>query len=218
MTVRRTLGSAALLALALVALGSTQASATVLCKTTPTGENTRCPSGQMYTSGTVFKGALKAGTEAVFSAGGFSARCTGSALTVKSTTTGSSLQYVNGEVSGLTFTGCTSKQCETAPVITAGELGWSFFVATKPEHDGSAEVSSFRIRVACRAFLVNVVCEYAGGETSVPIGHGAPATLSVNEISAPVVEGAPMFCGLAGTWDAEYTFSEPNALYVAISE
>ena len=110
------LGLAMMAAMALAAFsGAGSASATVLCKvaTNP------CPLESRYPVGTAIDASLTAGTSMLLE-GEFGSidTCTGSTLSAKSTTAGSSTQTVSLAVEGWTFIACTME----AKLTSKGEM------------------------------------------------------------------------------------------------
>ena len=105
------LGLAAVAAMALTAfLGASSASATVLCKKTPTSGV--CPAGETYPSGTKLSASLDSGSSASLtdtSGEILQDTCTVSTVGGEITSAGGSGKVVSGPVSSLTFSSCSNK-------------------------------------------------------------------------------------------------------------
>jgi hypothetical protein len=201
------LGLAAGAAMVLMAfLGASSASATVLCKT----NNTPCLSGWDYPQGTAIEASLDPQTSAILKTTGGSIEntCNTAALVAATSNTGSASETVKGSVAleNLFFGGCIN----TTDVLEGGFLEIHHIAGTM---NGTLTAKQFRITMN----LGGVSCVY-GATTGVDLGTvtgGAMATMDING-ALPKVEG-PILCPSTTVWEAKYTVTEPEPLYVAES-
>jgi len=201
------LGLAAVAAAALMAfVGAGTASATVLCST-----NTNPCTGTKYAAGTEIKSNLKAGTEAVLTAGFATVKCTESNVNGKVTSAGGGAGVaVAGSISLLTFDSCNC----AVTVLKNGELEVQ---STATNGNGSLTGKNSSVTINCSG----VSCIFGTAAAGTPIGTvtgGGPATLKA-EAKLPYITGdaSNFTCTLGsgtGTWNASYEATAPNPLFV----
>ncbi len=116
------LGLATVAAVALMAVGASTASATVICSTVPS--EGVCPKGWTYPAGTVGLGTQSPGTTITFqsTAGVVLDTCTGWSMEGKSVNTGSATETVKGELVSVN-TGTCSRTTDVLN-IGSGEVHW----------------------------------------------------------------------------------------------
>ncbi|HSR93799.1 MAG TPA: hypothetical protein VLK56_02950, partial [Solirubrobacterales bacterium] len=139
----KTLSLAAVAAMALMALvGAGNASATVLCKATPSAKGV-CPAGEKYAANTTVT--AKSGT-ATLDTNTEDVTCETSSTAVKNTAESGS--PLSGEVPSLTFSGCKSTGGVTCSVESVG-APWGANVAWSSGGNGNLTVSNGGARVSC---------------------------------------------------------------------
>lgn len=185
---------AALVCMACIEAGS--ASATVLCESTTTPCNGKVPWGTNVTAN------LKAGTSAIFetTTGERVTTCTGSSLTGHITNEGSATETVQGAVTGLTWTGCTSS------TIT-NNLG-SFEI----HHISGTDNGTFTsFHTTITTMFLGVSCGYDttnGFDLGTLLASPLHPVLSVSAVLPKEVGG--FVCPSDIRWTAEYEFTEPG--------
>jgi hypothetical protein len=204
----KTLGLAALAAMALMALtGTGTASATVLCSTAANP----CGASSTYGAGTTIEASLDPGTTAMLSTTGGSIEntCTQSTVKGNSGTTGGSSETIWGTVSQehLTFGGCTNP----TSVDAGGELEVHWLSGT---HNGTLTAKNFSVTVKMANFLD---CFYTVGE-STDLGvvtGGSMATVDVHAvIELDKRTESHFLCAKTVIWDAKYTVTSPEPLFI----
>jgi hypothetical protein len=201
------LGLAAIAAMALVAfVGASSASATALCKT----NNTPCPVEWHYPIGTEFHASLDPETTAILKTTGGAIENTCNTSTVKGTTetTGGSTETVGISVplNGLVFGGCTN----TTDVLEGGTLEIHHIAGTM---NGTLTAKNFRVTI----LLGGVTCVYGAG-TATDLGTVTGGTMATVDVNGVVnkVEGS-FLCPPTAIWEAKYTVTSPEPLYVSES-
>src|SRR5512144_259426 len=169
------LGLAAIAAAALMAfVGSSTASATILCKVTPEtkGSVATCPEGQAYPGGTTIH-AVNVGT--VFLHSSFkTVECKKS--TVQGNTAGE--ENISGAVAVLTFEECN---CEVKVLLN----GTQSATRVAGTHNGTLSANGQEVTVTCSTIFGNVHCIYVTNEKDLaelparaPTIHHAAATVA----------------------------------------
>jgi hypothetical protein len=184
------LGLAAIAALGLLAfVGAGTASATTLFKDAAKTE--------AYGAGTEIKSTLAPGTSALLKSGSVTiATCTESS--VAGTTANATGVTVGGEITSLTWGGCS----QTTHTLANGSLSI----------DSEGNVTGKGNSVTLGVFGTS--CVYGTGE-GVKLGTltgGSPAVLKINA-QIPRIAGG-FLCPSPGTWTAEYIVTSPSPLYV----
>jgi hypothetical protein len=203
------LGLAAVAAAALMAfVGASSASATVLCKTTPTVHT--CPEGWAYPAGTAIHAVLKEGTKAVLSAG-ITDECSKSTVQGSTDNEGSASETVHGAISTLTFEECS---CTTTEIKENGSLEIHFETTSTGAPAGTLTGSGTKSRVVCGG----IECKY--GTSATDIGTlDEPETSTSHAIltaeASLIKEGGSFLCASTAKWTAKYTVTSPVPLYVA---
>jgi len=201
------LGLAAVTAVALMAVaGSGSASATVLCKTTPT--NNDCPKAWDYEKGTQISASAKAGGSIlVEETGGTSVTtCTGGSLKGKTTNTGGANETVDGTNEELVWNNCK------AAVVTKG-LG-SFEIHAEENHNGVVTGKLNEITVVT-ALSVSCVYGTGSGATLGTIESGESATLNINAVLSLVSGG--ITCPPTVRWTSTYAVTSPSPIFFAMT-
>jgi len=206
------LGLAAVAAAALMAfVGASSASATVLCKTTPTGTPATCPPGQAYEAGTEIH-AVNVGTvklDTTFK----NVECSGSTVKGFTTNEGGPTETVDGNEVGaaLTFTGCNC----TVNVLKPGTLEIHWIEGT---HNGTLTSNEAEVTVSCSTVFGTVHCIYATTNDSIgDLTASATSTSAAIFHSTAVINKKPTnaLCSEESTWTATYEVTSPKPLYVA---
>jgi len=206
------LGLALVAAMALMAfVGSSTASATVLCKTNPkagAGEatGTICPSGEAYPENTTIEAKLTTGTKAKLITSFKTIECGKSA--VKGETSAEVAEPLTGPEGTLTFEECN---CEVK-VLKAGKLSTEHIAGT---HNGTLKSTGNESTVVCSSIFGNVHCIYATENTDVgTLTGGNPATLKAEATIPKLATNA--LCSEKSEWSASYEVTAPKPLFVAV--
>ena len=204
------LGLAAVVAAALMAfVGASSASATVLCKTTPTAGT--CPPGQAYEAGTEIH-AVNVGTvklDTTFK----NVECSGSTVKGVTSNEGGPTETVTGpEASAaLTFTGCNC----TVNVLKPGTLEIHLIEGT---NNGTLTSNGAEVTVSCSTLFGTVHCIYETTNDSIgDLTASATSTSAAIFHSTAVINRKPTaaICSEESTWTATYEVTSPKPLYVA---
>jgi hypothetical protein len=211
-------GLAAVAAMALMAfVGASSASATVLCKVTPTGTDpTHCPIKSKYANGQVYKFTA---VDPVLTSTGIDdpddVTCTHSETTIKQTSTGSATTTVLGEITALSFTGCETVEgginCNVTPVGLPfkGEIH-----TITNTHNGTITISNGRTKVSCAFGILS--CVFGAESLDLELDAGNPAVVTTNGVTLEMEEELGFEdCPEAAHWDADYVATNPTAIYVA---
>ncbi|HEV7753926.1 MAG TPA: hypothetical protein VGO71_20400 [Baekduia sp.] len=217
----KTLGLAVISVLALVAFaGATTASATRLCSTAGT------PCAAPYASGTTFNAKLKTGTNAVLTTSGGASNptltCTTSTVQLVSSSAGGGAGVnVTGNLTGLTFSGCTSVNpagCSSSATVTG--LPKSGTIAWTSGNNGTLTVNAPTVSFTCTILGFPVNCSFGGsGSVSGTVTGANPAGVKFTNQSIASTGG--FGCPTAAVWNAEYVLTavsgSPTALFVTNS-
>jgi hypothetical protein len=190
------LGLAAVAAMGLMAfVGASTASATTLF--------TDSAHKIAYPKETTIHATLEPGTTAKLTSGSTTiASCTGS--TVHGITLNETGETVSGPISekGLTWEGCN----QTTHTVATGSLSVKWTSGTNGEVIGKANQVTLGI--------FGTSCTYGTGEGT-KLGTLTSGTEPKLVINATVARTAGGFlCPTTGIWEAEYTVTEPHALYI----
>jgi hypothetical protein len=203
------LGLAAIAAMALSAVaGASTASATELCST-----NTSPCSGTMYPVGTEIKAELKAGgAGAVITNNITNWTCKKSAISGKTTTTGSATETVLGQITALTFTECTNTAGEKC-TAEAVHLPYKAEIHATGGGNGTLTVSSGGNGNPGEILVcgTDINCTFSFATASLSLTGGNPAILKAGKIK---LETAGGICPAEASWDAEYEVTSPKPLFV----
>jgi len=221
------LGLAAVAAAALMAfVGSSTASATVLCKTQGTGSptGTTCPEGWAYPSGTEIHAVLKTVTKAKLITSFKTIECGKSTTKGKTENEGGATETVKGPVEVLTFEECN---CEVVEVKKGGtlEIHWinvldknekGEVTAETGSHNGTLTSSGAEVTTICSSLFGKVHCTYVTNNTDIgELDGGAPAIMTIKGAKIPVdVANSDKLCPEKSEWFAEYEVTSPSPLYV----
>jgi hypothetical protein len=214
------LGLAAVAAAALMAfVGSSTASATVLCEVPGTGTTTgtTCPKkvveehgekkevSQTYPKGTVVKAQLVAGTVAKLETSFKTIECKKS--TTEGETSAEEATQLTGPEGKLTFSECN---CEVV-VLHAGTVSTEWLAGT---HNGTQRSSGSETTTTCSTLFGNVHCIYTTSNTDLgTLTGGNPAKLDASAEVGRLTTSAA--CAEKSLWKAEYEVTSPKPLYVA---
>jgi hypothetical protein len=210
------LSVAAMAVFALVAFaGASSASATVLCQTTGT------PCAAMLPPGTTISADLKTATNAVLTTSGGLANptltCTSSGVDIDTTTTGSAGGTVLGDLTALSFSGCTSVNpagCSSAATVTG--LPTSGSVAWTSGNNGTFTVTAPVVTFTCTIVGFPVQCSFGNsGSVSGAFTGGNPAEVKFTNQSIASTGG--FGCPSAAQWNATYSVTTPKPLYLTNS-
>jgi hypothetical protein len=203
------LGLAVVAAAALTAVfGAGSASATELCST-----NTNPCTGTMYPAGTVIHADLKAGTEAVLTAGFATVKCSVSTVEIKTTNTGGAGETVKGNIEALTF---PEASCNCKVTITA--KGSGEIHTDKEVSDGNGTLTGTGTRATINCSGVSCIFGTEGTDIGTLHGSATDPILTANASLKYFAGDASNFvCTLGsgtGSWKAEYTVTKPLGLFV----
>jgi len=203
------LGLAMVAAAAFTAIiGVSSSSATVLCTETVTP----CPAGKKIgqtgdSTDNWIHAVLEENTATLIQTGGSTSNplvtCTESTVTAEAENTGSATETAKAEVTKLTFGGCTS----TVDVLKNGTLEVHWDEGT---HHGTVTAKESQVTVN----IFGVSCTYGAG-AGIDIGTltgGSMATMDINTVVGK--EGGGFLCPASAVWEAKYTVTEPEPLYV----
>ena len=201
------LGLAAVTAVALMAVaGSGSASATVLCKTTPT--NNDCPKAWDYEKGTQIYASAKAGSSILIEETGGTGVTTCSAGSIKgrTTNTGDANETVDGANEELVWNNCKS-------AVVTKELG-SFEIHAQENHSGVVTGKLNEITVVT---VLSLSCVYGtgSGATLGTIESGESATFNINAVLSLVSGG--IACPPTVRWTSTYTVTTPSKIFFAMT-
>jgi hypothetical protein len=219
------LGLAVMAALALTAfVGAGTASATRLCSVAGTGTPTVCsPATNVKPSGTVISAAKKTGTNVVLTTSGGAVNptltCTASTVSLTTTSAGGGAGVnVTGNLTTLTFTGCTSTSpsgCSSSATVSG--LPTAGFAAWTSGNNGDLTANAPTVRFTCPIFGFPVNCSFGGtGSVTGQVTGGTPAEVKFTN-QAIAATGGGFGCPASAVWNATYTVSSPAALYVTNS-
>lgn len=202
------LGLAAVAAMALTAIvGAGSASATVLCKSSPSKTGV-CSTGEKYPANTAISASagtttLETNTENV--------TCSSSATGVKNTAeSGSPLA---SEVTSLTFSGCESSGKAACTVESVGSP-WTGSVAWTNGGNGTLTVSNGGARVSCGFGLLQ--CRFGAKSLSLGITGGNAATVTASKVPLEITaEEGFLKCPTEAKWTATYSATSPTNVWVA---
>ena len=212
MKIARTIGLAALAAMALMAsvgVGSAAAVETTLCKTS--AESPFCASKDRYATGTVVQATS---TNATIDGGSFLGIINCSESTLEGTTGAAAGEPLAISVSAWTVGGCTNttqgKSCTVKPnegAPFAGSLAWtgSSNGGLTISNAGSGEPGW---RLTC-GFIINCMMSFS---STLDVSGGAPAAIVANAEPASAKTGV---CPEKPTFSATYTVKSPSAAYLA---
>jgi hypothetical protein len=201
------LGLAAVAAAALMAfVGASTASATVLCKTTG---GTTCPANQAYPAGTEIH-AINVGNVTLTTTFK-NIVCEESTVTGSTDNEGGASETVVGSISELTFPNAKCN-CEVK-VLAKGKLEIHWIEGTD---NGTLTAKEQEITAECSTIIGKVHCIYATG-AGTHIGvftGGADPVMHAEENNIPRLATSSA-CAEKAHWDATYTVTSPQPIYVA---
>ncbi len=213
------LGLAAVAAMALMAfVGAGSASATVLCKETPTGTNPAvCPAGKTYAVNDVIEGAVQ--QPALLTNDLENVECATSTTRSKVTNAGGTNSTVLGTIESLTFGGCKTEVTKATCTVTVenlpylAEVHWTSGThdgTLTAKNDGSGEPGA---KVTCVGVLI---CKFSA-EPTLDIHGGSPASVEASEEPLGIHGGfLEAVCPTEAFWDATYVATGTNtAVWVA---
>ena len=206
------LGLAAVAAAALTAfVGASSASATVLCTTpgtgTPTG--TTCPEG--WAAGPTHEiHAVNTTNATLTSNESFKPNIVCEVSTVKGhpENEGSATETVRGAIEVLTFEKCGESEVK---VLNKGSLEIHWIEGT---HNGTLTGTGQEITTVTPSIFGNIHCIYKTNSTHLGVLNGGE-TASLTAASKPIPHlETSSLCPSGPTWDATYSITTPDHLYV----
>lgn len=203
----KSLGLAAIAAAALMAfVGATTASATVLCKTAPTGSTTgtTCPEGWAYPAGTEIHMTLTGTAKLTTTFKNY--ECTGSTMKGKTKNEGNASETVIVPLETLTYSGCN---CQTV-VLKPGTLEIHWIADT---NNGTATASGEEETLSCSTIFGTMHCLITPTDHDVGtiIGGKEPEVITENR---PLDPTSPL-CEENPEWDGTYQVTSPKPLWIA---
>lgn len=191
------LGLAAMAVVALMAvIGAGSASATTLCS-----ENgTPCPEAKRYKKETAYKSVLEGGTKVVFDAGFYKVECTASSISGKISNEGGAGAVIIG-LETVSFEGCG---CEVK-TLKAGSMSVEHTTGTM---NGKLTTANIEVSIPCMG-----KCVYGEGPLGTLTGGGM-GTMDISGLMNRVMGNEPG-CPKTITWEASYTVTAPEPIYVA---
>jgi hypothetical protein len=217
------IGLAALAVMAFMAVAASSASASAkVCSTEGTG--TACEAGH----GKVYNGTIKA---TVLSPGAVLTATNSSGVSVATVTcTGSEAegQVTNGatgtgNITKLTFTGCSSPSCETVTASSSASAAspWPATATTTipgtSNTNGIMDVTNPTGSFVCRQFFIPVTCKFKTSSAQVHItGSDSPegARMVATNVALSIEEGPESLCGAKADWSATYKVVTPKTLMI----
>jgi len=215
------LGLAAVAAMALMAfVGASSASATVLCKVTPTGTNpATCPTAETYGAGTVIEGTAVDAKLTASGVGFPNVTCNHSVTSASISNTGSASTTVTGTITALDFTECETEGSHTPCEVEVENLPYHAEVHwTSGTHNGVLTVKSHGsgnpgAKVICSGVIE---CTFSKTLFELTVTGGNPAHVTAAQV--PLSLTSLGLCPTSATWDATYVATNPTAIWVAKEE
>jgi hypothetical protein len=216
-------GLAAMTAMALMAVIAASAAANArVCSTEGTGTACAAGHGKVY-SGTIRATVLSPG--AILTATNSSGTsvstvtCTGSEAegTVTNGSTGT------GQITKLTFTGCSSPSCETVTASSSASTGspWPATATTTipgtSNTNGIMDVTNPTGSFICRQFFIPVTCKFKAASAQVHITGSdvsEGARMVATNVPLSIEEGPESLCGAKADWSATYKVVTPKTLMI----
>lgn len=201
------LGLAAVAAAALMAfVGSSTASATVLCKVEGTGTTTgtTCPSGFAYPAGTQIRTSLVTGTILRLETEYKTIECKKSEIS--SETNAEEAEEITGPEGTFTDSECN---CEVK-VLKAGTIRTRWISGT---HNGTLLTTGSETTTTCSTIFGNVHCIYITNNTDIGTRTGgSPAKDDIHVET--LLLSTNSLCAKRALWIAEYEVTSPKPLYI----
>jgi len=211
----KVLGLATVSAMVLAAiLGAGTASATKLCSTTVDP----CPAGQHWPSGTELDFSLLGSSLETTTEGEAFSTCTKSTIKGKTTTTGSSTETVKGNITSLTWEGCSF-------TTTTNKLGSLEVHKIAGTSNGTLTVGTISEETINTVFFGSCVYGITPGasigDLTEGIGQtattgGNPAILHVNTVTHKL-SGSNFACPETVKWTATYQLTSPLGTTLSVS-
>lgn len=179
---------------------------TTLCKVAAS----KCEVGQRYSSGTTIEASLKSGTGFELNAGFVTVKCTGSALSGKTTAEyGAPLSLEVSAISMSGCSGCTSNEFQNLPYSASAEqsTGNNATVSVKSSGKGTPSAK-------IKGCPFGATCKFGASEMPLTLEGGSPATLVAKEVSLERQEGGEL-CAKVGKLNATYEIITPKPVYAS---
>jgi len=203
------LGLAALAALALMAfVGAGSASAKV-CSTAGVGASCGAGHGNVYTG--AVKASLTSGKTAQLVSGFITVNCSESSATGEITNgeTGA------GNISSLTFGGCTSGLGACTAKTSASSVNkWPVTVTGEGTTSGKMVVKNVTGEFTCAGVTCKYVAAEAGKAGEIVVAGGEPGEIKATKVVLTKEEGSSFLCSNTATWSGEYLISTPNSVFI----
>jgi hypothetical protein len=202
-------------AIGLAGVAAGTASATGLCSAAPetVGTLTQCKAGTAYTTGQEYKAEA---TNAVLENEVENVTCTSSQTTLKQTeaNTGLASTPLLGEVTALTFSGCTSSggfgctvQSLNKPYKASLSSETGLLTVTAKTGEPSASVS-------CGLGLLS--CVFGNTSLGLTVESGNPAAVKAENVSLKMTKKEGFLkCPASSTWTATYVAKTPASVWVS---
>ena len=193
------LGGGLAIALLAIGLSTTTASATVLCKTA-----TNPCTGGTYGKGTTIEASLKSGTKSPLKNSSLGeVACEEASIKGEVTNAGGEGANASGTITSLAFGKCNAK---AIAVLKSG----TFAIESTSGGNGTLKLEGFETTTE----LEGLHCIFSG-TASVSLKGGEMASVATSGVSLSRTAGrSGTFCGGSATWNAEYTVTAPEPLYV----
>jgi hypothetical protein len=219
------LGLAAMAAAALMAfVGASTASATVLCKTSTT---TTCPAGWALAKGEKLHAVLEPEkiatltgerpehtTEKVIT-------CTSSTVEGEVTNAGSATETAKGNITVLTFTGCTSPSTGGGKCTVTTLKGGTLEAHATSGGNGTLTSSGAEVTTSCESIFGNIHCIFTTNNANIGNINGTPTTgktATFKAFEVPLTQvSTSVLCPEKAGWDGEYEVTTPDTLSVTAS-
>ena len=183
--------------------GVAPAGATALCEDEPVSEPVEGACGMPYESGTILEGES---TNAELFTTLVADECKTSTIAVKLTEEPTEAgKPLNGQLTSLTFSGCTCSTTEALNAPYSASLKWT------EGADGQLALKSSgkgnpAIKILCFGF---VSCAYEANTMNLAVNGGNPAEIVVNIEMTKVAGGS--LCPMTAQFSASYALSQPQA-------
>ncbi|HXR61851.1 MAG TPA: hypothetical protein VN732_11040 [Solirubrobacterales bacterium] len=191
--------TALLLAGVLLAPAGASATTAALCKV----NSTPCGAGNYYEAGQAIKSVLESGSKVVFDAGFYKVECTASSISGKVLKKGvTEVAVVTLETVSFEGCGCGVK------TLKPGTMSVTWVNGTM---NGKLTTAGIEVSIPC----MSPNCVYGEGPFGTLTG-GAMATIHASGFMNRV-KGEPIPCPATITWEAGYTVTTPEPLWVSES-
>jgi hypothetical protein len=202
----KTLGLGAVVALALMAIGTGTASAAKVCSTTGTGA--ACTSGKVVANGTIVSGSS---TKAELTSTFDNITCTESVASGQITNG----ETGTGDVESVTFASCKDSfgSACTAKATASSTNKWAGTSSATGGGNGTATINNVTGSFTCPVFGVNTTCIYSAASVTTTITGGEPAKGVAEKVALTRESGSGGACSEKATFSGTYTGSGSKWLF-----